>query len=340
MSKQSKNVILSQVSVDTFNSITSNGGFAFGISPYSASNAYYPSASNENPFPIFTLTSLANRLTAAGSSSKEVAEIIGLIDSRINNGLVKQFNLNSYLLTGSTYNEAYEYAFQSTKRGNLSFNHQTTLSANTANSTVLGASSSAWVDQYLHPSSSYANYYTKLTTYSSTITKTTTIVVPKASITFVSASTLSSGTTWDAVTGSYFTPAYDSVFLAALSQSIATGSVAQLTFDKTLLNSYASTTGSVKKLIVSGYTSQSLLANYNTIIGGNAVIFVSASRPTMGNLVTSDITFTATDSYVLSLNPTTSTVPSAVYTESGTSVSSSNQAFEARYPKTTWTNFN
>jgi hypothetical protein len=240
---------------------------------------------------------------------------------------------------GSSSAVAYNIAHQSSSAQNFAYQLRNTLSAATTNSTVLGASSSAWVEQYLHPSSSYANYSTRLTTYSSTITNTTTIVIPSASITFVSASTLSSGTTWDLVTGSYFTPKYDSVFVAALSQSIASGSVVQLTFDKTLLNSYASTTGSVKKLTVSGYTSQSLLANYNTIIGGNAVIFVSASRPTMGNVVTSNITLTTTDSYVLSLNPTTSTIPSAVYTENGIIVSSSNQAFEAKYPKTTWTNF-
>jgi hypothetical protein len=54
--------------------------------------------------------SLKEQLKAAGSSSLDVSEIIGLYDIRFNPQLYKKYQLNYALSTGSTFNEAVMWA--------------------------------------------------------------------------------------------------------------------------------------------------------------------------------------------------------------------------------------
>jgi hypothetical protein len=95
--------------------MTTKTNRVFGISPISASTATY-SASLDNPFPNIptgsfgTSGSLATILKNAGSSSKDINEIIGLIDVRLNPQLYKKYKLNYALSTGSSYNEAVMWA--------------------------------------------------------------------------------------------------------------------------------------------------------------------------------------------------------------------------------------
>ena len=105
MGKQPTHQILSGSSVQQFRSYMTAGSKAFGISPTSASLKTQTYSSGgvsyvENP------NSLSTQMINAGSSSLEVAEVIGLIDVRLNPELYKKYQLNYALATGSTYNEA------------------------------------------------------------------------------------------------------------------------------------------------------------------------------------------------------------------------------------------
>lgn len=265
MSKQSKNIILNSVSVDTFLSLTGTGGKAFGINPNSASLTYFPSASVRDPFPLFDMVSLEKELKAAGSSSKDISEIIGLIDNRINNQLVNTHYLNSYLLTGSTFNSAFEYAFQPTKKGNYSFNNQTTLNATTQNSSVLGASSSAWMEQYLHPSSSDVNFAFNEFNYETPGN----YIISTSNIEYTSAS----------LKDIFNNPFY--------SQSVEKSQIIKIAFSKTLIPSPS--TASVQEYYIAIPTVYSTISTLNTISGSNIVLFASASVANMGTIVTTNL---------------------------------------------------
>jgi hypothetical protein len=59
---------------------------------------------------IANANSLTNIMKAAGSSSLDTTEIIGLYDVRLNPQLYKKYQLNYALSTGSTFNEAVMWA--------------------------------------------------------------------------------------------------------------------------------------------------------------------------------------------------------------------------------------
>jgi len=59
---------------------------------------------------IANANSLTNIMKAAGSSSLDTTEIIGLYDVRLNPELYKKYQLNYALSTGSTFNEAVMWA--------------------------------------------------------------------------------------------------------------------------------------------------------------------------------------------------------------------------------------
>ena len=105
MSKQITHQILSGSNVAQFLSYMTAGSKAFGISPTSASLKTETYASGGISY-VNNANSLSTQMINAGSSSKDVSEVIGLIDIRLNPELYRKYQLNYALATGSTYNEA------------------------------------------------------------------------------------------------------------------------------------------------------------------------------------------------------------------------------------------
>ena len=111
-SKILQNGILQAKNVTLASAYETNGGRAKTITP--------ESASANSPITIQTMSGSYNSLIgippiesdmlAAGSSSLDVSEVLGLIDRRLNPDLNKKYWLNYALSTGSNYNDAVMWA--------------------------------------------------------------------------------------------------------------------------------------------------------------------------------------------------------------------------------------
>jgi len=109
MSKQTTHKILEAKNVAQFLSYMTVGSKAFGLTPTSASLKTETYSSGGISY-VANANSLSTQLLNAGSSSLDVAEIIGLYDMRLNPDLYKKYQLNYALSTGSTFNEAVMWA--------------------------------------------------------------------------------------------------------------------------------------------------------------------------------------------------------------------------------------
>ena len=117
MSQQTRNnpalkQVLNSGSISQFQSYMTVGSKAYGISPTSASLQMETYASGGASY-VANSNSLSNQMISAGSSSKEVSEIIGLIDVRLNPELYSKYIMNAALLAGSSSKEATELAYPS-----------------------------------------------------------------------------------------------------------------------------------------------------------------------------------------------------------------------------------
>jgi hypothetical protein len=119
MSKQTTHQILQTKNVAQYVSYTTVGSKVYGNTIESASleREIYSSASFDSVNNTFisntavrNSNSLKEQLKAAGSSSLDISEIIGLYDRRLNPELYKKYQLNYALSTGSTFNEAVMWA--------------------------------------------------------------------------------------------------------------------------------------------------------------------------------------------------------------------------------------
>ena len=119
MSKQPKRQILQTKNVAQYVSYITVGSKVYGNTIQSASleREIYSSASFDSVNNTFisntavrNSNSLKEQLKAAGSSSLDISEIIGLYDRRLNPELYKKYQLNYALSTGSTFNEAVMWA--------------------------------------------------------------------------------------------------------------------------------------------------------------------------------------------------------------------------------------
>ena len=119
MSKQPKRQILQAKNVAQYVSYITIGSKVYGNTIQSASleREIYVSASFDSVNNTFisnirvrNSNSLTEQLKAAGSSSLDISEIIGLYDRRFNPELYKKYQLNYALSTGSTFNEAVMWA--------------------------------------------------------------------------------------------------------------------------------------------------------------------------------------------------------------------------------------
>ena len=119
MSKQTTHQILQTKNVAQYVNYTTVGSKVYGNTIQSASleRETYSSASFDSVNNTFisntavrNSNSLKEQLKAAGSSSLDISEIIGLYDRRLNPELYKKYQLNYALSTGSTYNEAVMWA--------------------------------------------------------------------------------------------------------------------------------------------------------------------------------------------------------------------------------------
>ena len=119
MSKQPTHQILQTKNVAQYVNYTTVGSKVYGNTIQSASleREIYSSASFDsinNTFisntAVRNSNSLTEQLKAAGSSSLDISEIIGLYDRRLNPELYKKYQLNYALSTGSTFNEAVMWA--------------------------------------------------------------------------------------------------------------------------------------------------------------------------------------------------------------------------------------
>ena len=119
MSKQPKRQILQAKNVAQYVSYTTIASKVYRNTIESASleRETYVSASFDSVNNTFisnirvrNSNSLTEQLKAAGSSSLDISEIIGLYDRRFNPELYKKYQLNYALSTGSTFNEAVMWA--------------------------------------------------------------------------------------------------------------------------------------------------------------------------------------------------------------------------------------
>ena len=119
MSKQTTHQTLQAKNVAQYVSYTTVGSKVYGntIQSSSLEREIYSSASFDSVNNTFisntavrNSNSLKEQLKAAGSSSLDIAEIIGLYDRRFNPELYKKYQLNYALSTGSTFNEAVMWA--------------------------------------------------------------------------------------------------------------------------------------------------------------------------------------------------------------------------------------
>ena len=113
MSKQTTHQVLQTKNVTQFISYTTTKTSKFyNQTPTSASadvinvvNGSYAVFSGS-----FLPSVLEQNFKAAGSSSLDVTEVLGLIDRRLNPELYRKHLFNTALASGSTYNEAFMYA--------------------------------------------------------------------------------------------------------------------------------------------------------------------------------------------------------------------------------------
>ena len=119
MSKQPTHQILQTKNVAQYVNYTTVGSKVYGNTIQSASleREIYSSASFDSVNNTFisnirvrNSNSVKEQLKAAGSSSLDISEIIGLYDRRLNPELYKKYQLNYALSTGSTFNEAVMWA--------------------------------------------------------------------------------------------------------------------------------------------------------------------------------------------------------------------------------------
>jgi hypothetical protein len=119
MSKQPKRQILQAKNVAQYVSYTTVGSKVYGntIQSSSLEREIYSSDSFDSVNNTFisntavrNSNSLKEQLKAAGSSSLDISEIIGLYDRRFNPELYKKYQLNYALSTGSTFNAAVMWA--------------------------------------------------------------------------------------------------------------------------------------------------------------------------------------------------------------------------------------
>jgi hypothetical protein len=119
MSKQTTHQTLQTKNVAQYVSYITVGSKVYGNTIQSASleRETYSSASFDSVNNTFisntavrNSNSLKEQLKAAGSSSLDISEIIGLYDRRLNPELYKKYQLNYALSTGSTFNEAVMWA--------------------------------------------------------------------------------------------------------------------------------------------------------------------------------------------------------------------------------------
>lgn len=115
MSKQPTHQILSGSNVSQFLSYMTVGSKAFGLTPTSASLKTETYASGGISY-VANPNSLSTQMINAGSSSKDVSEVIGLIDVRLNPELYSKYIMNSALTAGSSSKEATELAYPSGSR--------------------------------------------------------------------------------------------------------------------------------------------------------------------------------------------------------------------------------
>ena len=115
MSKQPTHQILQDKNVAQFNSYMTVGSKVFGISPTSASLKTETYSSGGISY-VANPNSLSTQMINAGSSSKDVSEVIGLIDVRLNPDLYSKYIMNAALTAGSSSKEATELAYPSGSR--------------------------------------------------------------------------------------------------------------------------------------------------------------------------------------------------------------------------------
>ena len=108
MSKQTTHQVLQTKNVSQFTSYMVTTATK-SISPTSASLKTETYASGGISY-VANPNSLSTQMINAGSSSKDVSEVIGLYDRRLNPDLYKKYQLNYALSTGSTFNEAVMWA--------------------------------------------------------------------------------------------------------------------------------------------------------------------------------------------------------------------------------------
>ena len=113
--KKPKNSIVSGSNFAQFQSYMTGGSKAFGISPTSASLKTETYSSGGISY-VANPNSLSTQMINAGSSSKDVSEVIGLIDVRLNPELYSKYIMNAALTAGSSSKEATELAYPSGSR--------------------------------------------------------------------------------------------------------------------------------------------------------------------------------------------------------------------------------
>jgi hypothetical protein len=117
------------------------------------------------------------------------------------------------------------------------------------------------------------------------------------------------------------------------SQSISLGRIVKISIPTSVIEpavEQIKTSADAQKLVVSGSNGiVESLTLFNYITGSTAVVFASASKNDMGSVVNNNLTFVVGTQR---LNATTLNRDLGTYIENGILVSSSNQAFEAKYP--------